>query len=170
MKAIKWLDENLEEIIMVVLCAIMACIMILQVIMRYAFRNSLSWSEELTRFLFIWSSFLSISFCTRKRLNIQITMLLEALPEKVRAILMIVVDVILVCLFAYLTPSAISYLQQTISNGQLSTALRIPMAVVYLSPVVGFILAIIRHIQAIFYDISLLKNGFPEKTTDEAIQ
>ena len=95
MKAIKWLDENLEEIILIVLCGIMACIMILQVIMRYAFRSSLSWSEELTRFLFIWSAFLSISYCTRKRLNIQITMLLEALPVRIRYILMIIVDIII---------------------------------------------------------------------------
>ncbi len=164
MKVIKWLDENLEEIIMIVLCGIMACIMILQVIMRYAFRNSLSWSEELTRFLFIWSAFLSISFCTRKKLNIQITMLLEALPVRIRYILMIIVDVIMVCLFAYLTPSAISYLQQTIANNQLSTALRLPMAVVYLAPVVGFILAIIRHLQSILFDIRDMKKAIAEES------
>lgn len=164
MKVIKWLDENLEEIIMIVLCAIMACIMILQVIMRYAFRNSLSWSEELTRFLFIWSAFLSISFCTRKKLNIQITMLLEALPVRVRYILMTIVDIIMVCLFAYLTPSAINYLGQTIANNQLSTALRIPMAVVYLAPVVGFILAILRHVQAVFFDIRDMKKAVAEES------
>ena len=163
MKAIKWLDENIEEIILVVLCAIMACIMILQVIMRYVFRASLSWSEELTRFLFIWSSFLSISYCTRKRLNIQITMLLEALPVRIRYILMMIVDVIMVCLFAYLTPAAINYLGQTIANNQLSTALRLPMAVIYLAPVVGFILAIIRHLQSIAYDVSEMKKALAEE-------
>ena len=91
-------------------------------------------------------------------------MLLEALPARVRCIMMIIVDVIMVCLFAYLTPSAISYLRQTIANNQLSTALRLPMAVVYLAPVVGFILAIIRHLQSIGYDIGELKKAGTEET------
>lgn len=64
-KALQWLDENLEEVLLVIALAAMAVIMGIQVIARYIFGASLSWSEELTRYIFIWAGFLSVSYCTK---------------------------------------------------------------------------------------------------------
>ena len=61
MKAVKWLDRHFEEILLVALLFIMMIIMGIQIVARYALGNSLSWSEEITRFCFIWTGFLSIS-------------------------------------------------------------------------------------------------------------
>ena len=70
---LKWLDENLEEFLMVALLIAMTVIMGIQVFARYALGASLSWSEELTRYLFIWSGFISVSYCTKKCIqNMQI--------------------------------------------------------------------------------------------------
>lgn len=167
MKFTKWLDENLEEIIMMVLCAIMACIMIVQVAARYIFKASLSWSEELTRFMFIWSSFLSISYCIRKRLSIQITLLIDSFPFKLKYIFIMVVDVICLALYAYLTPQAVSYLGQTIANGQLSTALRVPMWVIYLAPCVGFGMSMLRSLQMLILDFAIFKKGESPEASQE---
>ena len=54
MKIIKWLDDNLEECLLIILLIIITCLMGIQVFCRYILNNSLSWSEELTRFLFIY--------------------------------------------------------------------------------------------------------------------
>lgn len=62
-KALHWLNENLEEFLLVILLIGMTLIMGIQVLCRYAFGMSLSWSEELTRYLFIWCGFLSVSYC-----------------------------------------------------------------------------------------------------------
>ena len=56
-KTLHWLDENLEEFLLVVMLAAMTLIMGIQIFSRYALGQSLSWSEEVTRFLFIWSGF-----------------------------------------------------------------------------------------------------------------
>ena len=45
MKVLKYLEENLEEILMVLLLIAMAVIMGMQVISRYLLGVSLSWSE-----------------------------------------------------------------------------------------------------------------------------
>ena len=163
MKLVKWFDENFEEITMMLFCAVMATIMIIQVAARYLFKASLSWSEELTRFIFIWSAFLSISYCIRKRLSIQITLLIEAFPFKVRYAFIMMVDLICLCLYGYLTPKAISYLGQTIANGQLSTALRVPMWVIYLAPCVGFFLSTIRSFQMLVLDYRIFHKGEGEE-------
>ena len=52
MKAVKWLDRHFEEILLVTLLFIMMIIMGIQIVARYALGNSLSWSEEITRFCF----------------------------------------------------------------------------------------------------------------------
>ena len=50
-KAIHWLDEYLEEFLMVVFLIAMTLIMGIQVFSRYILGVSLSWSEEITRYL-----------------------------------------------------------------------------------------------------------------------
>jgi len=49
-----WLDENLEEFLLVIGLIAMTLIMGVQVFCRYVLGMSLSWSEELTRYIFIW--------------------------------------------------------------------------------------------------------------------
>lgn len=49
-KAIHWLDEYLEEFLMVVFLIAMTLIMGIQVFSRYILGVSLSWSEEITRY------------------------------------------------------------------------------------------------------------------------
>ena len=61
-KVLNWLDANLEQFLLCILLAAMAIVMGIQVFCRYVLSMSLSWSEELTRYLFIWSGFLSVSY------------------------------------------------------------------------------------------------------------
>lgn len=65
-KILHWLDENLEEFILVIFLIAMTLIMGIQIFCRYVLGMSLSWSEELTRYLFIWCGFLSVSYCSKK--------------------------------------------------------------------------------------------------------
>ena len=54
MKALKWLNKNFEEFIMVSFLMIMTLIMGIQICARYLFNNSMAWTEEITRYLFVW--------------------------------------------------------------------------------------------------------------------
>ena len=65
-KILHWLDENLEEFILVVFLIAMTLIMGIQVFCRYVLGMSLSWSEELTRYLFIWSGLLKCQLLQQK--------------------------------------------------------------------------------------------------------
>ena len=48
-----WLDENLEEFLLVIGLIAMTLIMGVQVFCRYVLGMSLSWSEELTRYFYL---------------------------------------------------------------------------------------------------------------------
>ena len=146
-KIINCIDEYLEEIILVFLLAAMAVIMGIQVFCRYALSMSLTWSEELTRYLFIWAGFLSVSYCTKKCISIKIEQFVALFPKRGKALFKVLNHTIELVLFLYLIPFAWKYFYSAIETGQVSPALGIPMYYVQAAPLAGFILVAIRIIQ-----------------------
>lgn len=149
---IRWLDKNFEEFLLTILLFLMTLIMGIQVFSRYILGHSLTWSEELTRYLFIWSSFLSISYCTRKCISIKIEQFLHKFSTKDQILLKIVNHLIEITLFVYLIPSAFLYVKAAVVSSQISPALGIPMYMVQIAPLVGFSLVVLRIIQRIFIE------------------
>ena len=89
-----------EDICLVTMFAAMVSIIFFQVIMRYVFNNSLSWSEELGKFIFVWISWLGISIGQRRNEHIKITLFTDKLSDTGQKICEIVADLILllICL------------------------------------------------------------------------
>lgn len=150
LKILKWLDDYLEEAILVILLILMTLIMGLQVTMRYVFRSSLSWSEELVRFMFVWSTFISVPFCIKHGISIKIDQFRSAFPKKIKKVLLVTDKVILFGLFAVLTYYAVDVVRLTLISGQTSAALGLPMEVVQVSTIIGFGLACVRILQNLF--------------------
>ena len=69
--------NNLEEYFCVWTLAIMTLVIFVQVVMRYVFANSLSWSEELARFIFLWLSWVGASYAVRERSHFRVEMLMD---------------------------------------------------------------------------------------------
>lgn len=156
MKIVKWLDENMEQVLLCAFLSVMAVIMGIQIVCRYLFNNSLTWSEELTRCMFVWSTFLSISYCIRKDISISIDMFVKMLPAKGFLAIRILTEVIMLAFFAYLLPYAFEFLITTHQDGQLSPAMEIPMVLIYSSPFIGCVLTEVRLVQAIATDVKKL--------------
>lgn len=146
---LKKIDENLEQFILVVLLILMTAIMGIQIISRYAFGNSLSWSEELTRFLFIWSAFIGVSYTTKKGTSIRITNLVDALPSGTQFVVNMISSIILLLFFLALSVYGYQVVVSTIASNQLSAAMGIPMWIVNASVLVCGVLSSIRTIQNI---------------------
>lgn len=126
-KTLHWLDENLEEFILVIFLIAMTLIMGIQVLCRYVLGMSLSWSEELTRYLFIWCGFLSVSYCSKKCLSIKIEQFVAIFPRRGKALFKVVNHTFELIFFIYMIPFAWSYMMSSVHSGQLSPACGIPM-------------------------------------------
>ena len=146
-KVLSWIDEYLEEVLLAAALAAMAVIMGVQVFCRYVLGASLSWSEELTRYIFIWAGFLSVSSCTKKCISIKIEQFVALFPRRGKAVFKVVNHTFELILFVYLLPFAWKYLRSAVENGQTSPAMGIPMYLVQAAPLVGFALSAIRVLQ-----------------------
>lgn len=146
-KVLRWLDQNLEEFLLVLFLAAMAVIMGIQVLARYVLGMSLSWSEEVARYLFVWSGFLSISYCTKKCVSIKIEQFVASFPKRWKAALKVINHTIELVLFLYLLPFAWNYFYSAVISGQKSPALGLPMYLVQAAPMTGFMLCAFRVVQ-----------------------
>ena len=66
-----------NELVIALLAAVTVAVTLLQVVFRYVLGSSLSWSEELARYLFIWVIFLGVASAARRGQH----MAVEALPR-----------------------------------------------------------------------------------------
>lgn len=173
-KIIHWLDEYLEEFILVVLLMGMTGIMGIQVFCRYALAMSLSWSEELTRYLFIWSGFISVSYCSKKCLSIKIEQFVAMFPRQGKAVFKVVNHTFELIFFLYMIPFAFSYIMSAVESGQVSPACGIPMYYIQAAPFISFILVAFRILQrwAIEFRIARGEDVYdpahPERNTPES--
>ena len=131
-RVFSWLNDSLEEFLMAVSLILMMLIMGIQVFSRYALGASLSWSEELTRYIFVWAGFLSVSYCTKKCVSIKIEQF------------------------------AVQYLISAVESGQVSPACRIPMYYIQAAPLFSFLLTALRIIQRWYIELQVLRTGQEE--------
>lgn len=153
MRVIKWLDDHLEETILLLLLICMTLLMGVQICARYIFNNSLTWSEELTRYLFIWSGFISIPYCIKKWISIKVDQIINLLPESLYVVFQLILNLILTIFFVYLSVHAFTFLQMSFASEQHSAALKLPMVYVHAAPLCGFTLASIRSFQQIVIEV-----------------
>ena len=173
-KALSWLDHNLEEFLLVIFLIAMTLIMGVQVLSRYVLGISLSWSEEVTRYLFIWSGFLSVSYCTKRCLSIKIEQFVAIFPRRGKALFKVVNHTFELIFFLYMIPFAYSYMMSAVQSGQLSPACQIPMYYIQAAPLFSFVLVAFRVLQRwiIEFRISRGENVYdpahPERNTPES--
>lgn len=160
---LKWLDENLEKTILCIFLSIMVVVMGVQVVARYIFNSSLSWSEELSRYLFIWSAFLSLPYTIKNGIALKIDQLLTLFSQDGKRVINIIGYILMLVFFTFMLFKATEVVQIAINSGQRSPALGLPMYLVQASSVVGFILAIVRVVQFLVINIKILY----EKKTKE---
>ena len=114
------------------LMGIMALDVLWGVFTRYAMGHQASWTEELARFLLIWIGLLGAAYASGRNMHLSIDLLMPKLGENGQIRLKSIIDA-LVATFAFaamvLGGSRLIYITQVL--GQLSPALRLPMALVY---------------------------------------
>jgi TRAP-type C4-dicarboxylate transport system permease small subunit len=129
----------------------MTLLIAVQVFLRYIMNASLSWSEELARYMFIWLIYLGISYGAMIMRHIRIEAALGVFPKKWRPYVVILGDVLFLVFSVYVCYVSCQTVMRQITIGQTSPGLGLQMWVVYAAPCVGFAFTAIRQIQTIVY-------------------
>ncbi len=153
MKRIKKVEAHLEEYSMGVLLIGITIILTLQIFMRML-KLSLSWPEELARYLYIWTVLLSIGYTIRNKTILRVDLLLNLLPRFLRRLTESFIQLLSAAFYAFMFYYAIFVMLKVKISGQTSPALELPMYLIYLIIPVGFALASLRSIQQLYWDLT----------------
>lgn len=124
----------------------MTIIVVLQVIMRYVFNDSIFGSDEIARLLLIWIAFIggSVAFKELKLANIGI--ILDRLKGRVLAAVLLIGYVLIFIFLVIAVWKGFSLV--TAQMKQLSPSLRLPMGLMYLGVPIG--LALMTYYDLLF--------------------
>jgi TRAP-type C4-dicarboxylate transport system permease small subunit len=75
---------------MIVMMATMTLVVFAQVLFRYALNVPLGWSEELSRFAFVWLCFLGAAYLVRGQQHLRVTAIEAKVPHGTRVVLRLV--------------------------------------------------------------------------------
>lgn len=127
---------NILEWFMIIMFAVSVCCVILQVVSRYVFNNSLPWCNEVCRYAFLWVVFIGAAVMLKDDKHIAIDIVLTSVPAKWRNIFLLINYLLITILLGMLTVLGIKLVIST--NGSLSSALRLPINfILYLALPIG---------------------------------
>lgn len=162
MKALKWMDENLEKVICMVLLSAMTIIIMMQLILRWT-GQPLDWTEEIARYCFVWLVYIACSYGVKKRAHIKVDAVMLLFSGRGKFIIQVISNVLFFVFAAVISYQGIRLLDKLGHFGQVSPAVQLPMVIPYASFAVGFMMVMVRLIQ----DTILM---FREEMTEERVR
>lgn len=148
-KVLSWFEDwTLYLAVMVGLLSLLV-----NVVMRYGFHYSLSWSEELIREIIIYTTFVGCSAAIKNRSMITIDALVQLVP-RLRTPLTFVSHISVLIFSVLIARLGVEFAYLQAQTFQKTIILEIPLVLLYcILPLMGFMM-IVRTIQAIIKDYS----------------
>lgn len=126
----------------------MTIVVAYQILARYIFNSPLGWSEEVTRYLFIYLTFLTASVGVRKHIHIGVDILTERLSGVPKMLLEHAVNIIVIIFLLILI-----YYGTVLSIGnwaQKSPSLSLPIGMFYAAIPIGSVFSLLFVFENMF--------------------
>ena len=149
-------DRRNGIIQLAILVALMVVGCFWQVITRFVLKNPSTVTEEILRYLLVWTTMVGGAYAYGRRKHLSINMLAKKLPPRAQKLLDIFVQAVVIAFCVVVMIVGDLRLVETTFD-QISSALRLPMPYVYASILVGGVLIIFYAIIFIFEDIKAMR-------------
>jgi TRAP-type C4-dicarboxylate transport system permease small subunit len=139
--------DNIEGYLCKFFLGFFVILLFVQVVMRVVFQSSITWSEEASRFAFVWFAFLGASYAARLGAHNRVTFQFKFFPKIVGDISQLIADLVWIGFNTVMTIKSIETIQDMLEFPFFSPALDLPMHYVYMLFPFAFTLITIRIIQ-----------------------
>lgn len=147
MKIIFKIFDNLESYLCRALLVTFVTLLFVQILSRELFGHSITWSEELSVYLFVWFVFLGSSYAAKLSAHNRVTFHYKWLPQKLSTFFELASDVLWVSFNSYFIYLSYDFVFNRMNLFWKSQTLGIPMKYIYLILPIAFVLMTIRIIQ-----------------------
>lgn len=137
----------IEAYIICIIAMVATAIMTAEVVGRYVFQRSFSWSEEIVRYAFIWFTMIGASYAIKERKHICIEGVLGFLSPPVRRALLLCGEGLLFGTLLFLFYKSAAYTLFTMQTVSKATVTKLPMYFIYAGMPLGFLLSCFRLVE-----------------------
>jgi TRAP-type C4-dicarboxylate transport system permease small subunit len=137
---------TIEKWIITVSILGMALLMSTHVVSSLIFNAGISGTYEVTEMLIVIITFVGVSYAARHARHISMSAIYEQLTGRLRKGLLIIICIGTAALMFYFAYKSLGYVTTMQSRGRTSSALHIPMWIVYTSLPIGFTLAGVQYV------------------------
>lgn len=148
--------DKITEVMCTAIMGYMVLAVCWQVITRFVLKNPSTVTEEILRYLLVWTTMVGGAYAYGRRKHLSINMLAKKLPPRAQKLLDIFVQAVVIAFCVVVMIVGDLRLVETTFD-QISSALRLPMPYVYASILVGGVLIIFYAIIFIFEDIKAMR-------------
>lgn len=152
MKALQAL-RLVERAVLIFLFLAMVALYFASVVMREfggALASEFTWIEEAVRLMNLFLVFLALGLALERGKHVGMTNLRDSLPPALRRPLLALIDIVGLAFSLYVAWLSFELVQFVLKTGQKSPTLGLPMGMIYLAPVVGFLLLGLRYALSLF--------------------
>jgi len=136
-RALRLLMRRLEALIGGIL-ALMVVLVFGNVVLRYGFNSGITISEEVSRYLFIWLTFIGAIVAVHQNEHLGVDTLVRALPRKGKLACVVASEALMLLAVALLFWG--SWKQTLINMGTKSPVSQVPLALIYIAGLVASVL------------------------------
>ncbi len=145
---------NSVEVSILVFCTASLGILLIANVFARTFFQSIYYAEEVSKFLVMLTTFTGVSYAVRKARHIRMGAFLDAMPEKMEKVFIIIISIISAVVMGILAWFSYKYLINAMNMGHMTPALRVPKWTFYVILPVGFGLACIQYIRTIIKNLT----------------
>ena len=145
--------DNIERVICSALLATFVVILFIQIISRQLFNHSISWSEELSTYMFVWFVYFGASYATKLAAHNRVTFQFKLFPPRVAVYSEALADLIWVGFNSYFVWLSYDFVFNKMNLFWKSQTLGFPMKYVYVILPVAFALMTFRILQVNYYKL-----------------
>jgi TRAP-type transport system small permease protein len=114
------------------------------------FASQFAWIEEAVRLMNLFLVFLALGLALERGKHVGITNFRDRLPPRALRLMGGLIDIVGLCFSLYIAWLALELVQFVLKSGQRSPTLDVPMGLIYLAPVIGFLLLALRYGLSLF--------------------
>jgi TRAP-type C4-dicarboxylate transport system permease small subunit len=121
--------ETMLNIFMAFALSLMVVLVFGNVVLRYFFNSGITWSEEMSRYLFVWLTFLGAIGAFKDKEHLGVDMLVKRLPTGLKKVALVISDLLM--LFVLYLVLEGSWKMTLINLHSKAPATGLPLAAVY---------------------------------------
>jgi len=141
-----WIDKTVRVVVSAMI-SIFTVVILVSIFFRYVLNDSLVWSEQVCRYLYVWMVMLGMPVVYRAKGNVAFDLFYNRFSPRVKRLFHVITDLLIACFSGFLALQGLKY---TILKGStIITGINIPQGYLYVSQPIGGVIMIffvIEHI------------------------